>query len=965
MIDAAAKIGDGESLEPRLRERLAALTGMAPADPMSNPIQIAAIELSRMVDRGEVTIDAIDGLVQHLAVRSFADRADRLRHYLADTDIAANEAALIALLRSIAATHESFESFQAAVEQVRFGIVLTAHPTFGMTVELARALLRVVTGRDADGQPLAPAEVTATLGEIATADHLPPSALTLDLEHRWSIEALMHIQEATDRLAGCVLDVAAERYPERWTELQPRLITTASWVGYDLDGRSDIAWTDTLAKRLTVKAAQLRRHSATLACLIGAEPGTPVSEALGLVDAAIVEVDRQLAAIAAVGQDPAALPQLVEVFRGGRSRALTDTGALRQLVTRAIEDTDDGARRRDLAVLRSSLRCHGLALARTHVRLNGSQLHNAIRKIVGMETAPNDPSHRRSYMNAINDLLSRAAPVTVNFATLMAERASAKRLFMIVQQMARYIDAELPVRFLIAETEAGFTLLTALYYARLFGVEDKVEISPLFETAEALERGDAIVDEALRSPHYHAYVRKLGRLCVQFGFSDSGRYLGQMAATFQIERLRLRLAAVMERHGLTDIELVLFNTHGESIGRGGHPGSLADRIRYVSPPMTRGVFERAGIKVVEEVSFQGGDGFLHFMGTAPAFAVVRGALSAVLRADPEAQGDPIYAENDFAVQFFATIKQVFATLVDDPTYATLLGAFGTNLLPATGSRPVKRQHEGGLKVMDVTHVAQLRAIPNNAILQQVGLFANTLSGVGRARSNDPELFEHMRLRSPRFRRAIAMCEAALGASDTSVLKAYIDLFDPGVWLTRAGRTARGARAQELSLVSQALEQLDLHPPLAKLYRRLQADFLDLVDRPGVTRGGLTGSLAAEQRQTLLLLHVTRLMLIQRIYLLAVHIPEFSPQHGVSRGDLVARLLRLDVPGAVGLLREIFPRVDASAIPGDAGEEPSTYQSNAGQSYAREHETLFEPMLRLHTLILRIGTAIAYQIGAVG
>ena len=64
------------------------------------------------------------------------------------------------------------------------------------------------------------------------------------------------------------------------------------------------------------------------------------------------------------------------------------------------------------------------------------------------------------------------------------------------------MDVSAPVRFLIAETESGYTLLTALWLARLFGVERHVEISPLFETAEALEDGARVIAEALRSPHW-------------------------------------------------------------------------------------------------------------------------------------------------------------------------------------------------------------------------------------------------------------------------------------------------------------------------------------------------------------------------------------------------------------------------------------------------------------------------------
>src|SRR5208282_6289614 len=198
-------------------------------------------------------------------------------------------------------------------------------------------------------------------------------------------------------------------------------------------------------------------------------------------------------------------------------------------------------------------------------------------------------------------------PLAISFGSLVDEPASAKRLMMTVAQIVKFIDHETPIRFLIAETETGFTLLAALYYARLFGVEDRVELSPLFETEEAFERGERVIEEALKSPHYRAYLERQGRIAVQFGFSDSGRFIGQMAATFRIEGLRLRIAKLLERHGLGKLEAILFNTHGESIGRGGHPLTLADRFRYAAPPVSRLEFEQRGLRVKEEMSFQGCD----------------------------------------------------------------------------------------------------------------------------------------------------------------------------------------------------------------------------------------------------------------------------------------------------------------------------------------------------------------------
>ena len=75
-----------------------------------------------------------------------------------------------------------------------------------------------------------------------------------------SVVAIANIHGALRRAYEIALDVAAENYPDEWEQLSPRLITVASWVGYDLDGRSDIKWSDTLFTRLKIQVLQLQRY---------------------------------------------------------------------------------------------------------------------------------------------------------------------------------------------------------------------------------------------------------------------------------------------------------------------------------------------------------------------------------------------------------------------------------------------------------------------------------------------------------------------------------------------------------------------------------------------------------------------------------------------------------------------------------------------------------------------------------
>ncbi|MDG5651642.1 hypothetical protein N0Z81_20140, partial [Acinetobacter baumannii] len=87
------------------------------------------------------------------------------------------------------------------------------------------------------------------------------------------------------------------------------------------------------------------------------------------------------------------------------------------------------------------------------------------------------------------------------------------------------------------------------------------------------------------------------------------------------------------------------------------------------------------------------------------------------------------------------------------------------------------------------------------------------------------------------------------------------------------------------------ERLDLAASLRGLFGRLTRDWLALTtaapDLPGMSA-------------RLTLLHALRLALIHRIWFLAVHIPGFRPQAGISREQLLERFLRLDIDGCLKL-----------------------------------------------------------------
>ena len=917
-----------DALAQSLTEAVAAARDRAREDPFGNPVLLVALAISRQMDRGGLDLDQVAGLVRLLRDRAFAARAGRLAGYARGTN--GPDEAMAALARRLARPDPldspvPFAAFEDACSRTRFAAVFTAHPTFSAPAPVLHALAEAAGGAVAPG----------------FASHRPRRP-SLEEEFEQAAAAIRRGRDALDGLTAALLQEAAAIWPDRWTTLTPKPVVLATWVGYDTDGRTDIGWWDTMRLRLRMKRMGLQR-------LLDQVGAVPVGAALAArVEEAIAAVDLQVQA-APTGANPGEVAAFADALVGGRDAALLTPAALLPLFDDAVAAAE-GEDRMRLLVARAGLVGHGMSLAHTHVRLNATQMHNAARQRLGLNDPPGDPACRRALLAGINAALDTVQPVPVYFGALLAEQASAVRLMMTVAQVVKHVDGGSPVRFLIAETESGYTLLAALWLARLFGCERNIEISPLFETGEALESGARVLDEALRSPHWRDYLRGTGRLCLQFGYSDSGRYVGQLAASFLIERLRLRVADALARHGMSGIEVVLFDTHGESIGRGAHPGSLTDRLRYLSPPASRQAFARAGVVVREETAFQGGDGYLHFGSPALAAATVA-RIAEHAFADPAGSRDPIYDDPDFAVDFFATVGQAMRGLVEDPGYAALLGTFGPALLDPTGSRPSARQSDSGGPAA-IRHPRELRAIPNNAILQQVGWCANTLHGLGAAAGRHPEPFAELRRTSSRFRRATDLAAHGLLHSDLDVLRATVAVLDPGTWLDRAAHATVLGRREGLVAVAGALERLGLWSAVTTMFHRVQTDHLQLrVAWPDAP------VMADEE----VLLHALRLALIQRIWLLATAIPDFSPRHGVTPQDMLDRLIRLDVPAALALLTEVFPAAPAPGVDLDYGEAAGPRSG----SYGAEHAAIFEPMRRLFELLREIGVAVTHRVGAFG
>jgi len=947
--------------EFELRERLRVLRAEIPDRPGLNPIINVAFDISRRLEAGEIGLIDLRAIAGRLMDRACTGRARRLKSRIGLVD---HNTTLKSFMDSIdglmaaddatagGAAGAGYDLFAARWKAARSGVVLTAHPTFGISEALSRHMVELAS----DG-------IDGPASGIGHA-HKPDGDIDLSYEHARAQEAIHNLRSAYADLLGAFYSATHARYGERAYDLAPRLFTMASWVGYDLDGRTDIPWHRSYLVRIQEKRAaltDLRERFLTLRHRLGEGPEiTRVCRQItGKLDLAIAAVDEQVRALANMGPDGSSLPRIANVLTKQDGYNLTSTEPLVALLDELKPHVEGPQLQRGLATFRGLVEATGLGTGHIHLRVNAQQLNNAFRAYVHQPWTK-DLSERQA-LSRIVEMIGTTPRETVNFASLDLETATTIRQFALIAQIQKHVDRETPIRFLIAECESAATVMIAVFFAHLFGVEDIVDISPLFETPSGLETGARLVERLLEQDAYRKYVAGRGRIAVQTGFSDAGRFIGQISATLAIERFHFQLAETVAKAGLASTEVVLFSTHGESIGRGAHPGDLSARLRYVLSDEARLRFQRNGTPLKHETSFQGGDGFM-FFGNRPL--TTRAMATIVLDAHRvPVSDDPFYHDTNFGLDFFLRLKAYQQALFAHEGYRAVLGAYGANLLYRTGSRPVKRQSET-LSVHDRGDPARMRAIPNNAILQQFGYTANVVAGLGVAVGADKERFVNLAGKSARLTVLLEMIATAKRLSSLNAMGANASVFDPGFWASRASWGREETLEPAFRLLATYLLDDERAGSINRFVHHLRLDSIDLHQIMIESGHGNVNELD-ESRLELDVLQAIRLALIMRVMILAAQLPRFSPQNDTDYKQLLGRALALDVPEVVAFIRQAFPHTHKGATDGTGFEEKASYRPRGIDDYGRLETEILEPMETSWQFIREIGTGISHHFGAFG
>ncbi|NKZ05718.1 phosphoenolpyruvate carboxylase [Actinomadura latina] len=323
-------------------------------------------------------------------------------------------------------------------------------------------------------------------------------------------------------------------------------------------------------------------------------------------------------------------------------------------------------------------------------------------------------------------------------------------------------------RYIVSFTRSAEDMANVHALAETLGDGAPVlDVIPLFETGEDLERAPSVLDGMLEIPAVRRRLDETGRrMEVMLGYSDSAKQLGPTSATLRLYDTQEALAAWAARH---DVRLTLFHGRGGSLGRGGGPANRA--ILAQAPGSVAGRF-----KVTE----QGEVIFARYGHRQIARRHVEQVTSAVLLASTDAVQDRAREAaarfRPLADKISDAARSAFRSLIETEDFAVWFARVSpleeiSEL--RIGSRPARRKAARGLE--------DLRAIPwvfawtqtrvNLPGWYGLGSGLAAVSDDGRDLTELREAYEAW----PLFNTLLDNAEMSLAKSDRAIAERYLAL----------------------------------------------------------------------------------------------------------------------------------------------------------------------------------------------
>jgi len=620
------------------------------------------------------------------------------------------------------------EEVRAHLERLRVRLVLTAHPTEAKRTEVLlkqQHIADILARRDqSENTPREQREMErAVAEEIESLWQTRPTRASRPTI-RDEVEFGLYF------LISRVMDVTVDIYTELrgalescfpdddWSDLPP-VLSYASWIGGDRDGNPNVTADMTLETLGMLRSAAKQVYAAEIAALedhlTQSEDEVETSPALRESMAGYMHPEGRYAG------EPYRLKmaQIRERLANDAYRHGPDLLDDLRLVEESLRShhgrhVPGGA----LWRLMQKVRLFGLHLAQLDVREDARRHTAAVDELFRVYGLCADylrmPEQEKQALLLREIENSRPLfPTRPEFSETTNEVINTWRMIRTAhdRHSKRVIDT------VIASMSADPSdVLTMLLFAREVGVDRDVDLVPLFETVDDLQRAPQVMEALYTTPAYRSYLEQRGmRQQIMLGYSDSNKDGGYISAHWGLYRAQEALAVTGEAHGvLTE----LFHGRGGSIGRGGGPTNRA----ILSQP--RATMRQARMKITEQ-----GEVIAYRYSNA---AIARRHLNQVMHAalvasgaPPEADARPSWREvmdrlNVLGEQAYRNLVYETPGFLDYWRAATPINELS---VMALGSRPARRR-SGGFEA--------IRAIPWVFSWMQSRAIIPTWYGIGHA-----------------------------------------------------------------------------------------------------------------------------------------------------------------------------------------------------------------------------------------
>lgn len=538
-------------------------------------------------------IDLVRAFSAYFSLVNLAERVHRLRRrreYMSqNTPQPGSLSAVIGQLKKRGFTLPQVRGF---VEKLQMIPVFTAHPTEAVRRSLlvkeqriARALVDRLTP-----QNITPQEEKIALGQVRdevtlawqTEEHLSLSPTVADeVEH-----VLFYLSEVIYRVIPVFYeelnDAMREHYGAEAAEpLRATMIRFGSWVGGDMDGNPNVGPSTILATLQRHQSLFCKRYRAEVRALFDhlsqSESRVDITEALSerlrLYRSMLPAVFEKIPA------RYAEMPYRVFLWLVSERIEATETRA---------EHAYESAKElyQDLRLVEESLLSHkGSFAGRFRVSramrrvdtfgfygaaLDVRQDSLAHRKVVGELLQESDFLTQSAAQRAqrLTAAMQGREPVPETTSELTQKTLA---VFSAIQTAKQRFGEEAIGLYIISMAQGVDDVLTVLFLARQVGLlkegQVPLDIAPLFETVDDLERAPQVLQNLFSHPLYRAHLqsRKMTQH-VMLGYSDSNKESGIVASRFALFQAQRLLAEVASAH---QVSLVLFHGRGGTASRGG------------------------------------------------------------------------------------------------------------------------------------------------------------------------------------------------------------------------------------------------------------------------------------------------------------------------------------------------------------------------------------------------------------